>query len=72
MAEKKSTENVSQEAKFKLSKLRDNARALFNVSASTFDGATCSLDANKEYTKAEIKNIIDDWLNKPVNEEVNK
>lgn len=71
MAEKK-TGNISQEARFKLSKLRDNARALFNVSASTFDGATCGLDANKEYTKTEIKDIIDNWLNKPVNKEANQ
>ncbi|MDO4301643.1 MAG: hypothetical protein Q4D26_09675 [Clostridia bacterium] len=64
MPEKKVTETVSQETKFKLSKLRENARALFDVSTSTFDGATCSLGDDKEYTKTEVKNIIDKWLKK--------
>lgn len=66
MADKKTTENVLQEPKFKLSKFRDNARALFNISSSTFDGATSELDTEKEYSKSEVKKVIDTWLKKPI------
>lgn len=68
MADKKSTEttDVKQETKYKLKKLRDNARELFYVSTSTFDGATFGLNADDEFTKLEIKEVIDKWLKQEV------
>ena len=46
MAERKITEAV-QEQKFKLEKLRNSARALYDISVSTFDGATANIDKDK-------------------------
>ena len=63
MAEKKISE-ASEVKKYLLHKLRENARALYNVSTSTFDGATARLDASKRYTKEEVAAIIKEWLNK--------
>lgn len=71
MADKKNTETINvnvskQETKYKLRKLRDNSRELFNVSTSTFDGATFGLNTEDEFTKPEIKEVIDRWLKQEV------
>ena len=64
---RKATEAVVQEQpKFKLSVLKENAMSIFNVSSATFAGATNGLDADGEYTVAEVKKIIADWLTKEV------
>ncbi len=65
----KTTETTAQEAKYKLSKLRENSKALFGISKSTFDGATVGLDAEKEYSKAEVKSAVEVWLKKPITKE---
>lgn len=52
---------VSKEPVFHLSSLRQNCRKLFQVSDSTFAGATHGLDPNKEYSVESIKKKIDDW-----------
>ena len=62
----KTTETTVQETKYKLSKLRENSKELYGVSKSTFDGATVGLDAEKEYSKAEVKSAIEIWLKKPI------
>lgn len=46
---------------FPLSVLRRECRKLFDISTSTFDGATYELDQKKEYTVEEIKNTIKKW-----------
>lgn len=51
---------------FPLSVLRKECRKLFDVSTSTFDGATCQLDQNQEYTVEEIKNTIEKWKGRSV------
>lgn len=63
MAERKITEAV-QEQKFKLEKLRNSARALYDISVSTFDGATANIDKDKLYSVKEIGDIIENWLKK--------
>lgn len=63
---KKAVEAVPEQPKFKLSILRENAVKLFDCSSATFAGATCDLDADGEYTVAEIKVVIADWLKKEV------
>lgn len=50
-------------AKFKLSKLADNAEKLFHVSACAFAGATANL-VDGEYTIEEIAAIIEAWQKK--------
>lgn len=47
--------------KFPLAKLRENCRQLFNVSASTFDGATYGMAG--QFTVEEIKAHIKVWGN---------
>ena len=64
---RKATEAVVQEQpKFKLSILKEKSMSVFNVSSATFAGATNSLDADGEYTVAEVKDVIADWLKKEV------
>ena len=41
--------------------LRNSCRELFDVSTSTFDGATALLDKGKRYSIAEIKETIGKW-----------
>lgn len=68
MAVKKTTETVNadvSEVKYTLSNLRNYSKKLFNVGKAVFDGATAGLDINKEYTVAEVKKVIDSWLEKP-------
>ena len=57
---KKGATNDKKEL-FALSILRRKSRQLFDVSISTFDGATCELDQEKEYTIEEVKKTIDKW-----------
>ena len=45
---------------FTAAQLRPDCRTLFGVSASTYDGATASLDG--EYTVAWMRSHIDKWL----------
>jgi len=51
---------------FSLEKLRKNCFKLFNVSGSTFDGATYKLKQNKEYSVEKVKQTIEEWLKKPI------
>ena len=55
---------VAAESKFAIEKLRENCVQLFNVSDSTFAGASAGLTG--EYTIGEMKNIIATWLKKEV------
>ena len=52
--------------KFTLERLRQDCFKLFNVTTSTFDGATLDLKGDK-FTVEEIKNKIDNWKNKKIN-----
>lgn len=47
--------------KFPLSKLGENCQKLFNVSISTFNGATINLNKEIDYSVEEIKNTIQLW-----------
>lgn len=49
---------------YSVDKLEDNCLQLFNVTKSTFAGATYGLKG--EYTIAELKEIIDKWLKEGV------
>ncbi len=62
----KAAENTQPVIKYPLDNLRKNARELFDISTSTFDGATYGLDTDATYSVAEIENIINNWLKKPV------
>jgi hypothetical protein len=67
MAKAKNEEPVEMKVKtFPLTVLRRECRKLFDISSSTFDGATCSLDPNKEYSIEEIKNTINKWKERRV------
>lgn len=50
--------------KYTLEKLRANCRALFNVSTSTFDGATHGLTG--KFTVEEMRTHIEAWKRKEV------
>ena len=50
--------------KFTIEQLRENCKKLFDVTASTFDGATYNLKG--KYTVSKMKAIIDRWKNKEV------
>lgn len=64
---KKDEINADSKARvFSLAVLRRECRKLFDVSTSTFDGATCELDQNKEYTVEETKNVIEKWKGRRV------
>lgn len=41
--------------------LRNSCRELYDVSTSTFDGATAMLDKSKRYSTNEIKETIARW-----------
>lgn len=64
MAEKTVQTGAKPQRKFPVERLAQGCRALFGVSSSTFAGATAGLSG--EYTVAEMKDIINDWLKKPV------
>ncbi len=51
---------------FSLAALRKECRRLFDISASTFDGATCELDPAKEYSVDDIKKAIEKWQGRRV------
>lgn len=55
-----------EEPKFPYDVLKANCVKLFGVTSSTFIGATIGKEGNN-YTIAQMKQIIDDWLNKPIN-----
>lgn len=52
--------------KFSVERLRKDCSKLFGVSISTYDGATHGLDG--EYSIDEMKNNINNWLKKEVDE----
>ncbi len=54
------------EPKFPYKVLKANCVMLFGVTSSTFIGATIGKESGN-YTVAEMKQIIDGWLNKPIN-----
>ena len=47
---------------FTIDQLRLSARALFDVSQSTYDGATASLDSEQMFTVEQMREHIDHWL----------
>ena len=53
---------------YSLERLAKDCFELFGVSPSTFAGATCGLKPGKDkkYTVAEMKEIIEKWLKKPI------
>lgn len=67
MAKAKNEETVERNVKaFPLAVLRRECRKLFDVSSSTFDGATCRLDPDKKYSIEEIKDTIKKWKERRV------
>lgn len=66
MSKKAEIATESKARVFPLYVLKRECRKLFDVSTSTFDGATCELDQNKEYTVEEIKNVIEKWKGRSV------
>lgn len=61
------TEKTAKSAPvFPLPKLREHCRELFDISASTFDGATFNLDADGCYTVEDVKKTIKNWLGRSV------
>jgi len=56
---------VADEPKFALEALQKHCLELFGVSTATFAGATAGIEA-KEYTKNEIKGIIEEWCGQEV------
>lgn len=61
MAEK-NTSAAQTAQKFPIERLASACRTLFNVSASTFAGATAGMTG--EYTVNEMQQHINDWLGK--------
>lgn len=55
-----------KEPQFPYDVLKANCVMLFGVTSSTFIGATIGKEGNN-YTIAQMKQIIEDWLNKPIN-----
>jgi hypothetical protein len=51
---------------YPLSILRKECRKLFDVSTSTFDGATYGLDQSQKYTVEEMKSTIEKWKGRKV------
>lgn len=66
MRKKEEAAADSQAKEYSLSVLRRECRKLFDVSTSTFDGATCGMDQDMEYTVEEIKNTIEKWKGRRV------
>lgn len=65
-AEVKAAENKApEEQKFPYDVLAANCLKLFDVTRSTFEGATIGMEGG-EYTKSEMKRTIDAWMNKTV------
>ena len=64
VAEKLAVTKQPAEQTYTLEKLRANCKKLFGVSTTTFAGATAALPNKKQYTVAEIKKVIDEWLKK--------
>lgn len=56
---------VVSETKFSLEALQKHCLELFGVSTATFVGATAGIEAG-EYTKNEIKGIIEKWCRQEV------
>lgn len=56
---------VADEPKFALEALQKHCLELFGVSTATFAGATAGIEA-KEYSKSEIKGIINEWCRQEV------
>lgn len=52
-----------KEREFPYDVLKENARKLFGVSPSTFEGITDGMEGQK-YTVSKMKAVIDTWLNK--------
>lgn len=52
-----------REREFPYDVLKENARKLFGVSPSTFEGITAGMEGEK-HTVSEMKAKIDNWLNK--------
>lgn len=50
------------EPTFTASQLRPDARALFGISQSTFDGATHGVDAEQKFTVNAMRDHINKWL----------
>lgn len=61
MAEKNASAAQTAQ-KFPIERLASACRTLFNVSASTFAGATAGMTG--EYTVNEMRQHINDWLGK--------
>ena len=51
-------------AKYTLERLRQNCRSLFDISTSTFDGATYGMTG--KYTVEELRAHIENWKKKGV------
>ena len=66
MASTHEAATAGKEPSYSLERLSKDCRELFGVSASTFAGAACKLEADKKYTKAEMEKIIEDWGKTPV------
>ena len=66
MAKKEEAVIEKQIIIFPLAVLRRECRKLFDVSNSTFDGATCKLDPVKEYSIEDVKNTIKKWMERRV------
>jgi hypothetical protein len=62
MAEKNASAAEKPAQKFHIERLASACRTLFNVSASTFAGATAGMTG--EYTVNEMQQHINDWLGK--------
>lgn len=56
---------TKDEPKYTLEALQKHCLELFNVSTTTFVGATAGIEA-KEYTVNEMKGIIKEWCGKAV------
>lgn len=60
-------ESISEELKYPLDKLRESSKELFGVSMAVFDGALYGHSG--EFSKEEIKKIIEAWLETPIDKE---
>jgi len=62
-AEQTEPVNVARrEASFTVAQLRPDARALFGVSQSTYDGATDGIAPDKTFTVNAMREHINKWL----------
>ncbi len=62
------TEQVGEQAAkpaeptFSVAQLRPSARVLFGISQSTYDGATCGIDPEQQFTVEAMREHINNWL----------